>query len=330
MKTFANLSQSLPKFNSIFAVAIRNELPNFGSLSHSEHAKGLEFRSLVHMKGFFITLLPSQSTIENKPGGLICQCSGADNRLIGSNNRPSMTTPVLEESKTRSFEALPLQSCPVRDQSEGTDEVRADMECETGVAGGIKNLEASTDVAEKWCKARGFGLFQEVENIAFCLFPSPFTKESFLKAQSHWAYRSTYSPEMPTAILMIFQPGERNVFDQTLLIYELDEMSLGPSDWNRMIRLPFIYYRSMYGPEDFMTEDHWLARYRLERSQSKFQQVLTDQNFVCDHLYLDQSGVMNEDEFEEIKSTWLDILDFDGGRSNLAYQLGTNHKSSTS
>ncbi|KAI8446586.1 hypothetical protein BY996DRAFT_6481216 [Phakopsora pachyrhizi] len=105
------------------------------------------------MKGFFIKLLPSQSTIEvtflpcvtkNKPGGLICQCSGADNRLIGSNNRPSMTTPVLEESKTRSFEA-----------------VRADMECETGVAGGIKNLEASTDVAEKWCKARGFGLFQE-------------------------------------------------------------------------------------------------------------------------------------------------------------------------
>ncbi|KAI8454389.1 hypothetical protein BY996DRAFT_6413940 [Phakopsora pachyrhizi] len=148
------------------------------------------------MKGFFITLLPSQSTIEvtflpcvtkNKPGGLICQCSGADNRLIGSNNSPSMTTPVLEESKTRSFKAvsglssfnillvesskftdtgnklpgnapefnsapvpeLPLQSCPVRDQSEGSssvtgkltvslvsisaDEVQADMECETGV-----------------------------------------------------------------------------------------------------------------------------------------------------------------------------------------------------
>ncbi|KAI8461778.1 hypothetical protein BY996DRAFT_6449484 [Phakopsora pachyrhizi] len=169
-------------------------------------------------------LLPSQSTIEvtflplvtkNKPGGLICQCAGADNRLISSNNRPSMTTPVLEESKTRSFEAvsglssfkvllvessnftdtrkklpgnapefnsapipeLPLQSCPVRDQSEGSssitekltvslmsisaDEVRPDMECETGVVGGIKNLEASTDVAEKWCKARGFGLFQE-------------------------------------------------------------------------------------------------------------------------------------------------------------------------
>ncbi|CAH7673720.1 hypothetical protein PPACK8108_LOCUS8606 [Phakopsora pachyrhizi] len=143
---------------------------------------------------------------------------------------------------------------------------------------------------------------------------------------SHCAYRSTYSPEMPTAILMIFQPGERNVFDQTLLIYELDEMSLGPSDWNRMIRLPcdwildqtrldedsmrlyylidgadrfevsVIYYCSMYGPEDFTTED-------------------------C---------IMNEDEFEEIKSTWLDILDFDGGRSSLVYQLGTNHKSSTS
>ncbi|KAI8445627.1 hypothetical protein BY996DRAFT_6600750 [Phakopsora pachyrhizi] len=140
-----------------------------------EETKGLEFRPLVHMKGFFITLLPSQSTIEvtflpcvtkNKPG-------------------------VLEESKTRPFEAvsglssfnvllvksskftdtrnklpeLPLQSCPVRDQSKGssslTDEVRADMECETGVVRGIKNLEASTDVAEKWCKARGFGLFQE-------------------------------------------------------------------------------------------------------------------------------------------------------------------------
>ncbi|KAI8455005.1 Pre-ATP-grasp domain-containing protein [Phakopsora pachyrhizi] len=141
---------------------------------------------------------------------------------------------------------------------------------------------------------------------------------------SHWAYRSTYSPEMPTAILMIFQPGERNVFDQTLLIYELDEMSLGPSDWNQMIRLPcdrildqtrldedsirlyylidgadrfevsVIYYRSMYGPEEFMTEDHWLARYRIERSQlvkcpsllaqlagcKKFQQVLMDQNFT--------------------------------------------------
>ncbi|CAH7682452.1 glutathione synthetase [Phakopsora pachyrhizi] len=191
---------------------------------------------------------------------------------------------------------------------------------------------------------------------------------------SHRAYRSTYSPEMPTVILMIVQPGERNVFDQTLLIYELDEMSSGPSDRNRMIRLPcdrildqtrldedsmrlyylidgadrfevsVIYYRSMYGPEDFMTEDRWLARYRLERSRSvkcpslsvqlagckKFQQVLTDQNFVRDHLYLDRSGVMNEDEFEEIKSTWVDILDFDGGRSSLAYQLGTNHKSYTS
>ncbi|KAI8461265.1 hypothetical protein BY996DRAFT_8427964, partial [Phakopsora pachyrhizi] len=140
-------------------------------------------------------------------------------------------------------------------------------------------------------------------------------------------------------------------FDQTLLIYELDKMSLGPSDWNQMIRLPcdqildqtrldedsmrlyylidgadrfevsVIYYRSMYGPEDFMTEDPGCK---------KFQQVLTDQNFVCDHLYLDGSGLMNEDEFEEVKSTWVDILDFDGGRSSLAYQLGTNHKSSTS
>ncbi|CAH7666734.1 hypothetical protein PPACK8108_LOCUS1086 [Phakopsora pachyrhizi] len=108
-----------------------------------------------------------------------------DNRLIGSNNGPSMTTPVLEESKTRSFEAvsglssfnvllvksskftdtrnklpkLPLQSCPVRDQSKGSSSLS--MECETGVVRGIKNLEASTDVAEKWCKARGFGLFQE-------------------------------------------------------------------------------------------------------------------------------------------------------------------------
>ncbi|CAH7666331.1 hypothetical protein PPACK8108_LOCUS682 [Phakopsora pachyrhizi] len=105
-----------------------------------------------------------------------------------------------------------------------------------------------------------------------------------------------------------------------------------------------IYYCSMYGPEDFMTEVCWLARYRLERSQlvkcpsllvqlagcKKFQQVLTDENFVCDHLYLNQSGVMNKDEFEEIKSTWVDILDFDGGRSSLSCQLGTNHKSSTS
>ncbi|CAH7671560.1 hypothetical protein BY996DRAFT_6518747 [Phakopsora pachyrhizi] len=129
---------------------------------------------------------------------------------------------------------------------------------------------------------------------------------------------------MPTVILMIVQPGERNVFDQTLLIYKLDEMSSGPSDWNRMIRLPYsmrlyylidgadcfevsvIYYRSMYGPEDFMTED-------LSRSNSR-----------------DARSVMNKEEFEEIKSTWVDILDFDGGRSSLACQLGTNHKSSTS
>ncbi|CAH7668326.1 hypothetical protein PPACK8108_LOCUS2818 [Phakopsora pachyrhizi] len=148
-------------------------------------------------------LLPLQSTIEVTFLPLVTK------------NKPG----VLEESKTRSFEAvsglssfnvllvesskftdtrkklpgnapefnsapipeLPLQSCPVRDQSEGSssitgkltvslmsisaDEVRPDMECETGVVellvGGIKNLEASTDVAEKWCKARGFGLFQE-------------------------------------------------------------------------------------------------------------------------------------------------------------------------
>ncbi|KAI8443865.1 hypothetical protein BY996DRAFT_6587337 [Phakopsora pachyrhizi] len=110
-------------------------------------------------------LLPSQSTIENKPGGIICQCAGADNRL-------SMTTPVLEESNSRSFEAvsglssfnvLLVESSKFTDTGNKlpADEVRADMECETRVVGGIKNLEASTDVAEKWCKARGFGLFQE-------------------------------------------------------------------------------------------------------------------------------------------------------------------------
>jgi glutathione synthetase len=115
---------------------------------------------------------------------------------------------------------------------------------------------------------------------------------------------------LPTCVVFIVQDGERNVFDQRHLEYELAKSS---SPAPPVFRLPFsevlrhtrvaggagreliytvpwsrawqepaeyevavVYYRAGYGPPDYPSEEAWDARYQVERSAAiKCPTVLT-------------------------------------------------------
>lgn len=136
---------------------------------------------------------------------------------------------------------------------------------------------------------------------------------------------------------MITQPHERNIFDQALLSHALTEaypgicmirlscddiMSATALDPNSSTltyhsstgptEVSVVYYRCMYGPEDFGREEHWQGRERLERSRAincpnlatqlagckKVQQVLTDAAFLKGRLPIPS---------DELRSTWMPI-----------------------
>lgn len=113
-------------------------------------------------------------------------------------------------------------------------------------------------------------------------------------AVTHKAYGSG-GEGRSTAILIIVQPGEKNIFDQRWLEYELLErhsvqtyrISLPdvskltklvsgtraliyspPHAPNVQIEISTVYFRAGYGPEDYAGEDDWAARTALERSKA--------------------------------------------------------------
>ncbi|PWW78075.1 glutathione synthase [Tuber magnatum] len=98
-----------------------------------------------------------------------------------------------------------------------------------------------------------------------------------------------------TAVLMIIQPGDKNIFDQRWLEYELLEKhsvqtyrisltdvpkltDLAPGTRaliyspphvpNTQIEISTVYFRAGYGPGDYAGEDEWTARTTLERSKA--------------------------------------------------------------
>ncbi|PHH85297.1 hypothetical protein CDD83_628 [Cordyceps sp. RAO-2017] len=118
---------------------------------------------------------------------------------------------------------------------------------------------------------------------------------------AHAAYAPSEELGLPTCVLFVVQAGERNVFDQRHLEYELATTTRlfrlaladvaahtsvadtarrqllyrhGPS--GRHFEVAVVYLRAGYGPADYPDRRAWEARYRLERSAAiKCPSVLT-------------------------------------------------------
>jgi glutathione synthetase len=110
---------------------------------------------------------------------------------------------------------------------------------------------------------------------------------------AHSAYKESIPTHRQIAILFVIQPGERNVFDQRSLEYELLEKhsipvhhktfdqlqhaaSLDPSSSALLLQttegseveISTVYYRAGYTPNDYTTSAHYDVRQRLERSMA--------------------------------------------------------------
>ncbi|KAA1128675.1 hypothetical protein PGTUg99_023514 [Puccinia graminis f. sp. tritici] len=175
--------------------------------------------------------------------------------------------------------------------------------------------------------------------------------QSICKAlrMAHQHYEAVECPDNPPVMLMIVKPNENNIFDQSLIEFQLDS----EPDSIRVIRLScheilklttidpvtkkifyvggdvkreasVVYYRSMYGPEDFVSEDDWKGRYQLERSRAincpslsiqlagckKFQQMLTVPQFLETHRELLRAHIEPEG-WEEVRSSWTAMYSLD-------------------
>jgi glutathione synthase len=106
-------------------------------------------------------------------------------------------------------------------------------------------------------------------------------------AKAHEIYNS---PPGTAIILFVVQDPERNIFDQKWIEYllledyniqshrmTLEEISSQAKVENHRIYVPrmgatheisVVYYRSGYGPEDYLSESQWKARYLLEISMA--------------------------------------------------------------
>lgn len=119
------------------------------------------------------------------------------------------------------------------------------------------------------------------------------------------AYKSTADLGHPKCVIFLTQDGERNVFDQRHLEYQLYKTNAAipvfrlnfsdvfthtelaksdkrellyklPSNTDKVYEVAVIYLRAGYGPGDYPDEKAWEARYHLERSAAiKCPTVLT-------------------------------------------------------
>ncbi|CAN6641461.1 hypothetical protein TRVA0_018S02366 [Trichomonascus vanleenenianus] len=136
-------------------------------------------------------------------------------------------------------------------------------------------------------------------------------------ATMHRAYvkQAGLAEDEPAAVLMVVQPNERNVLDQRLVEYELNEKhtiscyratleeiqdKFSLVEGNRLVHngtgaeISVVYYRSGYGPGDYPTSKEWEARLFLECSYAincpsaltqlsgakKIQQLLTEEKVI--------------------------------------------------
>lgn len=155
-------------------------------------------------------------------------------------------------------------------------------------------------------------------------------------AAAHKAYLEARSTKYEPVILFVVQDGERNVFDQRLIEYELLEShdirvqratfkdleeGISLSESNRTLHytsphtseakeISVVYYRAGYSPDDYPTEKEWNTRLQLERSLAikcptaalqlagakKVQQVLSDPTELENLVKNPKKGAVWSDE----------------------------------
>jgi len=173
------------------------------------------------------------------------------------------------------------------------------------------------------------------------------------------AHKAYNVPE--SRILFVVQAGERNVFDQRFLEYELlekhsihvvrktfDEIFHSATlDSNTRAlhisgsEISTVYFRAGYTPTDYPTSSHYSARFLIERSRAikcpsialqlaggkKVQQVLSRpgvlERFLCDQKW---GTVFPQEQLDELRASWMGMwgLDEEGGVAkarDLALQL---------
>ncbi|KAG0145279.1 hypothetical protein CROQUDRAFT_64015 [Cronartium quercuum f. sp. fusiforme G11] len=245
----------------------------------------------------------------------------------------------------------------------------------------IKQVEFNTISVSFGClgtKASGLHRYLTTFTNAYSISQLPKTPNDGISSISkgitiaHNYYRSHFNVKGPLIILMIVQPNERNVFDQALLIHTLAEQEEGIrtirlscdeilskteldpltstlyyiENSDQKTEVSIIYYRCMYGPEDFLNENNWIGRERLESSRSincpnlstqlsgckKIQQILTEPNVLIDLLELNNDDnnekFLNQSEIDEIISTWMPIYSLNEGTIQIALNSTQNSSSS--
>ncbi|KAK0467207.1 glutathione synthase [Desarmillaria tabescens] len=189
-----------------------------------------------------------------------------------------------------------------------------------------RHLYSLTDYfnASTWLKAENFSPNQTTAGLVEGL------------AAAHAAYNIPGSQ-----ILFVVQPGERNVFDQRWLEYELlerhsihvirqtfDELassaSIDPSTSALLvssIEISTVYFRAGYTPTDYPTRSHFETRFLLERSKAincpsiplqlaggkKVQQVLAQPGILERFLGED----FTVEQLEELRASWMGMWGLD-------------------
>lgn len=113
-------------------------------------------------------------------------------------------------------------------------------------------------------------------------------------AVAHQMFIDRYKPSLPTVVLMVIQPDERNVFDQYMIqselwnthnitVVRLSLSNLCTNGWvddtgifclkhdgvsADEVAVSIVYFRAGYVPDDYPSEKEWSAREMLEKSRA--------------------------------------------------------------
>lgn len=115
-------------------------------------------------------------------------------------------------------------------------------------------------------------------------------KKESISASDTFGCDEQQKPQMKATIIMVVQPGERNIADQRLLHFELlkkygasvplvrlslteifQNSALDPVSSDLLINgqlVSVVYFRAGYSPDDYPTEAEWDARLLIEKSTS--------------------------------------------------------------
>ncbi|ODQ77281.1 hypothetical protein BABINDRAFT_41735 [Babjeviella inositovora NRRL Y-12698] len=201
----------------------------------------------------------------------------------------------------------------------------------------LNNTGAYTADGKKYYDPKALPASESIEKLASGL------------ADGHAAYNE--SQDTSTVVLVVVQPGERNVFDQRHIEYSLLKrgiksvrMTLGEITTKTTVdaarklyvnasgeEVSVVYFRSGYAPADYVNESTWEARLHLETSlavkcpslltqlsgSKKIQQILTTREQIVQFL-----PDAPEAQLAQLLSTFVDIYPLDDTpRGQLAKKL---------